>query len=241
MTRETKILLIWVFIFSFSMAFFESSIVVYLREIYYPEGFTFPLAEMSEHLVVTEFFREFASLVMIISVSGISFKSFYRRFAGFLFVFAIWDIFYYVFLKVLLDWPESLMEWDILFLIPVTWTGPVITPVFISILMLILASVILIFYDKLSGRFAMNAREWITLIIGAFVVFISFIWDYSRFLINKIHWDDLGHLTQDLEVLTLQYEPQSFNWPLFIMGSLIILLAIFIIYRRNLKFLHEHA
>ena len=40
--------------------------------------------------------------------------------------FGIWDIFYYVFLKIIYDWPKSLFDWDILFLIPLPWWGPVI-------------------------------------------------------------------------------------------------------------------
>jgi hypothetical protein len=46
-----------------------------------------------------------------------------------MFVFGIWDLFYYVWLKVCLGWPSSLLTWDVLFLIPVPWVGPVLAPV----------------------------------------------------------------------------------------------------------------
>jgi len=39
--------------------------------------------------------------------------------------FGVWDLVYYAGLKALLDWPESWGTWDVLFLIPGIWTGPV--------------------------------------------------------------------------------------------------------------------
>ena len=49
----------------------------------------------------------------------------------------MWDIFYYVFLKMICDWPHSLLDWDILFLLPMPWWGPVLAPVLISVLMIL--------------------------------------------------------------------------------------------------------
>ena len=37
-----------------------------------------------------------------------------------------------VFLKVMCGWPHSLLDWDILFLLPLPWWGPVIAPVLIA-------------------------------------------------------------------------------------------------------------
>ena len=37
--------LIWLTIYAVAMAYLESAVVVYLRAIYYPEGFGFPLAK----------------------------------------------------------------------------------------------------------------------------------------------------------------------------------------------------
>ncbi len=51
--------------------------------------------------------------------------------------FGVWDIFYYVFLKVMCDWPRSLFDWDILFLLPLPWWGPVLAPVSIALLMIV--------------------------------------------------------------------------------------------------------
>ncbi len=58
-----------------------------------------------------------------------------RTFAAFVFVFggSLWDIFYYAWLKLLIDWPSSWLEWDVLFLIPWIWLGPWICPVLIAL------------------------------------------------------------------------------------------------------------
>jgi hypothetical protein len=50
--------------------------------------------------------------------------------------FGIWDIFYYVFLKVICGWPHSLLDWDVLFLLPLPWWGPVLAPVLIALFMI---------------------------------------------------------------------------------------------------------
>lgn len=61
----------------------------------------------------------------------------------FLTIFAVWDIFYYVWLKVLIKWPASIMDWDILFLMPTVWAGPVVAPILITVIMLAFAIIIL--------------------------------------------------------------------------------------------------
>ncbi len=43
--------------------------------------------------------------------------------------FATWDLSYYAFLRLISGWPQSLFTRDVLFLIPVPWIGPVITPI----------------------------------------------------------------------------------------------------------------
>lgn len=234
MNSETRNVLLWLTLFGVAMGFFETSIVVYLREIYYPGGFSFPLVPIDNEIGITEVTREVMSMVMIISVAVISFKSFYRRFASFLFIFAIWDIFYYVFLKLILNWPDSFMTWDILYLIPVAWTGPVIAPVLISVLMILLALVILYGNEKKEEKFSINLKTWGFLIGGAFVVFIAFIWDYLTFLGNKAQFADLLKNTKMSQQMITQYIPDFFNWYLFIFGYVLIIMSIYFIYRKNL-------
>ena len=147
--------ILWLTVFSIAMAFLETAVVIYLREIYYPNGFMFPMVPMEGRLAVTEFWREAATLVMLLGVGVLAGKNFPTRFGGFIMAFAVWDIFYYVFLKLMLHWPESWLTWDLLFLIPVPWTGPVITPIIASLTMILLAS-LLFRSNKGSDRFSLD-------------------------------------------------------------------------------------
>lgn len=137
-----------VVIFSIGLAFIEAVIVVYLRAMFYPQGFAFPLVDfmIDKHLLKflrIETCREVATLVILFSSSWLFGKNFRTRLAYFLTIFAIWDIFYYIWLKVLLGWPASIMEWDVLFLIPIPWAAPVLAPIILSTTMLIGAMLIL--------------------------------------------------------------------------------------------------
>ena len=105
-------------IFSIAMGFLEAIVVVYIREIYYPQGFQFPLKEFPQWIIVIELIREICTLLMLGTVAWISGQTFLQRFSVFIFIFGIWDIFYYIALKLFLNWPDSILTWDILFLIP---------------------------------------------------------------------------------------------------------------------------
>ncbi len=228
----------WISLFAVSMAFFESAIVIYIRELYYPEGFGFPLRHIDPHIAVTELIREFFSLVMIISVAAMTTRNFMQRFAHFLYVFAIWDIFYYIFLKLVLGWPASLLTWDVLFLIPVTWSGPVLTPILISLIMIGFALLIRFFNHQSGYTFYLEPREWVILLAGAVVVFIAFIWDFTRYIFVHIDRQMVGKpevLSESLQKLSYQYEPVAFNWWVFGLGILLLLSTLVMIYRRNAK------
>lgn len=225
--------LYWISLFAISMAFLESAVVVYLREILYPGGFRFPLNPISPELAITEILREAATLVMLLAVGIIAGKTPTRRFGWFIYSFGIWDIFYYIFLYLLLGWPDSLLTWDILFLIPTTWTGPVIAPLILSVIMVFFAMTIIGFAQ--SGiNVSIKNREWALLIAGSLVVILAFIWDYSRFIFDHFSLNELVHLTgkKALYDLSLQYIPESFNWFLFSLGLLIILGGIALYFRR---------
>ncbi|TET93422.1 MAG: hypothetical protein E3J26_06330, partial [Candidatus Zixiibacteriota bacterium] len=107
--HRTRIILI--LLFGVAMAYVEAMVVVYLRELLYPEGFSFPLKLMPLNLIAMELSRELASIVMLVAVAGITGKKFWERFGYFIILFGIWDIFYYVWLKVTIDWPSSLFDW----------------------------------------------------------------------------------------------------------------------------------
>jgi hypothetical protein len=225
--------IIWLTIFSIAMGYLESSVVVYLRKIYYPNGFKFPLIPVSKEIATTEFWREAATIIMLIGAGVMAGKNASQRFVFFLYSFAIWDIFYYVFLKVILDWPQSLFTWDILFLIPVPWVGPVIAPCIVSITMIILT--MLVVYKQEKGiEVRISFWEWILLIFGSITGIISFVWDYIIYVTQ--YGEDCGvwTLSSNMNMFdeVKSYVPQHFNWYLFWTGEGIILLAIILIWKR---------
>jgi len=137
---KRKIEMAVLIIFAVAMAYVEAMVVVYLRRL-------LPLTDWS-HLSSykdlcmfvaragirwSEQTREFATMVMLVSIAFFFGKNMRERVAGFLIAFGIWDIFYYLFLYLWLRWPENLLTWDILFLIPCPWVSPVIVPVCISL------------------------------------------------------------------------------------------------------------
>ena len=124
--------LFWLVSWAIAFGYIEASIVVYLRKIYYPAGFSFPAVLLEADIATVEMIRELATLVFMWAVAELSYRSFQCKFAAFMILFGIWDIFYYVFLKAILNWPASLAEWDILFLVPFPWVGPVWAPVAVS-------------------------------------------------------------------------------------------------------------
>ncbi len=223
-------LLSWLVIFSIAMAYLESAVVVYLREIYYPEGFSFPLVPINAEIFITEILRELATILMLAGIGILTGNSSSQRFAFFLLTFAIWDIFYYVFLYALLGWPSSLLTWDILFLVPIPWVGPVITPIIVSLTMIILASSLIHFKKNL------NLNQWLLSILGSLMVIISWVLDYWIFISNQFSngaW--ILSSEQELFGSSDQYIPGSFNWYIFLIGILLLLTATASHYLKNRK------
>lgn len=226
MNKELKKPLIFLTLFGIAMAFLETMIVFYLRKIYYPLGFNFPLKFMPEQIVSLEWIREIFTIVMILSIAVIAGKNFMQRFAAFLYLFAVWDIFYYVWLKAILDWPASFLTWDVLFLIPTGWLGPVLAPIILSLTMILFAACI-VYLDK---KAKIKPREWFLLIAGSIIILLTFIWDYSAITIK-------AGFPSYLELMRLigQHTPIDYNWPLFIVGEALLLYAIWLFYKRTKK------
>jgi len=136
--------IILLFVFALSMAYCESAVVVYLRALYYPEGFSVDLRHISSFHYLTEFGREAATLLMLASISLLSSRKWPLRLGTFLFLFGIWDIFYYIFLYLLLRWPPHLAAKDVLFLIPFPWIAPVWLPISISCLLIAIGFILML-------------------------------------------------------------------------------------------------
>jgi hypothetical protein len=139
----------------------------------------------------------------------------------------VWDIFYYLGLKIFLNWPSSLLTWDLLFLIPVAWVGPVVSPVICSLTMILLAVCIVIPQEKGLDIYIKPA-EWGLIFGGAVIVFIAFIWDHLLLIIREGFLGEYFSLLDNprFNQIMAQYEPDYFIWPLFILGEIIILSGI---------------
>jgi hypothetical protein len=229
--------LLWLTLFSISMGFLESSVVIYLRDLYYPEGFVFPLVLMPHTTALVELFREAATIIMLASIGIIAGRNTAQRFSFFIYSFAVWDLCYYLFLKAILDWPSSLLTWDILFLIPVPWVGPVIAPCLVSLTMIIL-TLIIIFAAEKDNHVEIDRLQWLMLIAGSVILILSFTWDYLQYVNGntRVMWTPMSQEEMFYEIS--HYIPQSFNWYLFTVGEALLLAAIVSIYRaiRSKKF-----
>jgi hypothetical protein len=216
-----------------AIAFIESAVVVYLRELYYPGGFSFPLVFMSSRIALTEVLREAATLIMILAAAYLAGYNSRQRFAWFIYAFAVWDIFYYVFLKLLLNWPDSWFTWDILFLIPVVWTGPVIAPILVSLTMILLSGTVMMI-DRKPGSGYIGWQVLLLIVTGSVLIFLSFIWSYCSFV---IHQDSVQALfrTGGAASSLRSYVPGAFNWLLFVAGEAAEISGIVILLRHTAK------
>jgi hypothetical protein len=226
-----KRILIALLLFGISFGYLEAAIVVYLRAIYDPmrqrlhpdrePGDLFPLirvdqlrAEGPEHVLrlAAELGREAATLIMLAAVALAVASNFRQWSAAFIIIFGVWDIFYYVFLKLILDWPSSLQTWDILFLLPVPWIGPVWAPMLVALAMI--CTGILILWREFRGRpISLSIAHWAAIMVGGLIIVLSFCWDFRNITAGGI--------------------PNPFNWPLFALGLIIGLTGFLLAFTRE--------
>ena len=223
--------LAWLALFAASMGTLEAIVVIYLRMLFFPDGFSFPLGEFPPGVIMTEIVREASTMLMLLSVAAISAREFNRRLGAFLFVFGVWDILYYAALKLSLGWPPSLLTWDVLFLIPVTWVGPVLAPLIVAATMAGLGAWLV----NNGDRVRISPASWAVLCIGAFVMFIAFILDYLLLIVSGGFLPRLFSLLGDQEFMALasSHVPESFNWILFAIGEALVLAGIWRVVARG--------
>jgi hypothetical protein len=182
------------------MAYLESAVVVYLRAMYGIEDLIRDINFETDIYTFIEIGREAATIVMLVIVALIAGSSLQKKIGYFFLAFGIWDIFYYIWLYVFIQWPKSLSEWDILFLIPLPWWGPVIAPLLISILLISIG------YLLISDvKFKITSFDWIAFGLYIIVLLYTFIEDSIKVIISG---------TGDLK----QIRPTSFNWILFLIA-----------------------
>ncbi len=212
-------------LFSVAFGYVEAAVVAYLRSIYLPlrthfyPGLSatelFPLLPIDqlralgpEHTarLNIELGREFATLLMLSGAAVAAARKRREWIGAFVLCFGLWDIAFYSFLKLLLGWPPSLLTWDILFLLPVPWVGPVVAPVLVSISM-VASGVLWLWHEYRGTPFRMSRARWGLIIFGGLMVFGAFIFDFPN--------------------ITRGGTPRAFRWDIFVLGEVIALLALF--------------
>ncbi len=198
--------LFWVLFFAVAMAWLEAAVVLYLRTLVeraqpYQQN---PLPGFGT-LGIVEMLREAATLAMLFAVGRLAGNTSRSRWAFSLVAFGIWDILYYLFLIPLTGWPTSLLDWDILFLLPVPWWGPVLAPVSVSLL-LVAGGLLVVLFDLWPGKAAMIAG-------GTGIVLVLY-----AFMENSIR-----------APRTL---PARFSWPWFLVGLALLAIPLLDIIRQ---------
>ena len=196
-------------IFAIAMAWVEAASVFYIRlfvdRIEPYQADPLPLETMSGALGYVELWREAATLVMIATLGVLAGRTWRRRAGYAALAFGAWDIFYYVFLRVISGWPRTLLDWDILFLLPLPWWGPVLAPVSIALLMMLWGTL-----ATQSNDDATDARwAWALAAVGVVLALAVFMVDAWRAL--------PGGREAVLHAL-----PTTFNWPLFSVALLLM-------------------
>jgi hypothetical protein len=199
-----------VVVFAIGMAWVESAVVFYLRsminriEPYQPD----PLPVIGGFALV-ERPRELATMVMLFAVGFLAGRTWRARTGYAAIAFGVWDIFYYVFLKIICGWPHSLLDWDVLFLLPLPWWGPVLAPVLISLLM-ILWGTFASQFERAPRASLSNRPVWVLNLAGmalALYVFMA---------------DAIAAAHRGLDAIRTVL-PERFNWPLF--GVALVLMS----------------
>ncbi len=195
---------LWTGIFAMAMAYLEAAVVVYLRKIFGISDVYGEIPPFDPTLGAVEIGREFSTLLMLLSLGIVAGKGVSSRLGFMIYAFGVWDIFYYVWLKVLIGWPESLLDWDILFLIPLPWWGPVIAPLIVAATMAIAG----ILFARLEEKGLKPKWNWACLLLLSASLLL---------ILYTFMAEALGALPAAAPVLH-QLRPVSFDWPLFLIG-----------------------
>jgi len=200
-----------VVLFAAGMAWVESACVYYLR-VLVDRVHPYQPVPLPVHGVLggVELVREAATLVMLLAVGMLAGRTLRTRIGYAAIAFGVWDLLYYVFLRLICGWPRSLFDWDILFLLPLPWWGPVIAPCCIALLMIVWGTCVTQRPGCLGdGRPRMRLASAAAGIALALYVFMA---------------DALGAVQNGTNAQLVL--PVSFNWPLFSTALLLMTAAL---------------
>lgn len=190
--------------FAIAFAYVEAVVVVYLRIVLGVEDLIRDVSTYDPSIAATELGREAATLLLLLAVGWATGRNLQSRLGFAFYAFGLWDIFYYLWLRVLLGWPRSLLDTDILFLIPLPWWGPVLSPVLIALLCMAGGAFALI-RDERGENVCPTAVEWICVGVGMLIVLGAFMADALA---------SLPATAEDLSRL----RPGPFRWAVYLPG-----------------------
>ena len=201
-------------LYALAMAYLESAVVVYLqRALTMTPATLFPLRSQSVlgNLGGIEVGREFATLVMLVTVGWLAGRSGLERFSWVAIAFGIWDLGYYFFLWVFSGWPTSFKTFDLLFLIPVPWVAPVWAPMAVSAALISFG--IIVARRAQSGQsIRIRLRDIELMTLGGVVVIFSFTLNYRAILHGSV--------------------PTTFDWPIYVIGIALAVVGVAPLCRR---------
>lgn len=210
-----------------AMAWAESAAVLYMR-IIIESGVLSRRNQLLAGLGLgqAELIREAATLMMLVAVAWMAGQDRRTRLGYLLLAFGVWDLLYYVFLIPLTGWPQHILDWDLLFLIPLPWWGPVLAPVSIAMLMVLLGTLIIL-GTCLGKNIWPRKPVWAFYLLGMIVTLYVFMAD---------------SINSALQGNTANYylPPVHFNWTIFLLGLGLMLSPILAILRESLQSLREH-
>jgi hypothetical protein len=186
------------------MAYVEAAVVVYLQRALGVADIVSDIPPYDPAIALTEMAREAATLVMLLAAGWAAGRTRRARLGLAFYAFGLWDILYYVWLRLLIGWPDSLFDWDLLFLIPLPWWGPVLSPLLIALLCAAGGALAVVADDR-GGRARAGAREWTALAAGALAVLYAFMADALL---------ALPATPEELNAL----KPSRFRWPIYLAG-----------------------
>jgi hypothetical protein len=132
---------------------------------------------------------------MLVSIALAATRDARTWLAAFSLAFGAWDLAFYASLRIMTGWPASLGNWDLLFLLPVPWTGPVLAPSIVAASLVAGGILALMRQPPRVDRMA-----WMLLLAGGVIVFVSFIWEWRDVVAGSM--------------------PKNFPWMIFAAGEL---------------------
>lgn len=170
--------------FGIAMGYLEAAVVVYLQAALglAPAGLV-PAHDPAAFRAFegVEVARELATLVMIATVGWLAGRTGLERLAWAAVVFGAWDIVYYLGLRLAIGWPPSLDTWDVLFLVPMPWVGPVWAPIVVSTA-LVLVGLAATRRLRAGRPIVVGPLRAIAGLAGGALVILSFLVDSNRVL-----------------------------------------------------------